>query len=554
MRAFSLAALCVCLASCDVGTVAGVIAFQRQRSRDSSSSAAEAAPPETQYRVWIATLTPAEAAAQQTALTTSGGKPDTAVWTQLGAGTATAEYAASPAGNHVLVEAGDAVAYHLDAIEALDADGVEREGGGGVFSAQVTDPTNAAGIPDGLAADFAPAPGTSGFAFVTFAGSFASVRVSIWSAAPGPGDVLWTATIVDPGDELAGGAALDPFGDLLIAVADAAGGARNVVLVHLTSAGGFVSATTLFTGLPAAGAPALAIDGQGARYVAATSDSGILLPNQDVTVRKYSAGLALEWQHVFDSTFDGDRIEAHGLAVDVDGNVVFAGGLGLMVSLPGSHHVVRKLAGSTGGVLWTQSNGTSDSAPTYWRAVATGAAGDVYVSGDLGSLATGSIETYARRLTGGGSTVWSSPIGDGETPSDVLNGVGVDAAGIVCAAGSFGRTGGRDIAVLRFTSGGSNSSTTTYAGSAGGDDEALGLAVEADGTAYIVGYSTVAGLGENLWIRKLSAGGLPLWTRSLGGPGPDRAVSVMISGSSIIVVGSVSQGGETDVHVRAYVR
>jgi hypothetical protein len=115
---------------------------------------------------------------------------------------------------------------------------------------------------------------------------------------------------------------------------------------------------------------------------------------------------------------------------------------------------------------------------------------------------------------------------------------------------------GRNGVLLRYASTGILSTLTTFGGAAGGDDEILDIAVDADGSIYAVGYETVAGQGENMWVRKYDANFNPVWTRTHdGGVGDDRAISVAIHGNQIAVAGyETVTGGQTKFVLRVYAK
>jgi len=89
----------------------------------------------------------------------------------------------------------------------------------------------------------------------------------------------------------------------------------------------------------------------------------------------------------------------------------------------------------------------------------------------------------------------------------------------------------------------------------------LDIAVDStNGAIYAVGYESVAGQGTNMWIRRYSSTGTVVWTRThhhagAGDAGADRAVSVSINGSHVVVVGDVTLAlGGKEIHVRKYVK
>jgi hypothetical protein len=95
---------------------------------------------------------------------------------------------------------------------------------------------------------------------------------------------------------------------------------------------------------------------------------------------------------------------------------------------------------------------------------------------------------------------------------------------------------------------------TTFNGAANGDDEILDIALDTDGSIYAVGYETVSGQGQNIWVRKYDTNLNPVWTRTHdGGVGNDRAISVAIHGDQVVVAGyETVSGGLTKFVLRVY--
>jgi hypothetical protein len=548
MRLFGLA-LIAALCGCDVAVGVGA-AVAASRDDGGSGSGAPPPPPDPSYRVWVATLADDPAGdAQLTALVASGGSPDTAVWTHVGTGLATKLFDPALSFNAVLVQATSAQAWAIDAVEVLDAaDAVVAAAGGTVWSSLVGTPANFTGAPDGLTAGTAATPSANAVIFTRYAAVIEKFRVYAASGAKASGDVEWVATWAQAGDQDAGGAAVDAAGLICATVSDGAG-PRDIRLVRFTAAGALFDVTDIVTGVTTmTGSHAIAIDGAGSVYVTTTPADGNIL------TREYDATLAAQWTVGFDSGVGVDRVEANSIAVDGNGDVLVAGGQATLAA--GIDHFLRKLNGTNGSTAWTQL-APVDAAGTGWSAVAVGAGNDIFSAGDLTSSASGSVEDFTRRTTTGNAVLWSEQVGDNVGPADRAHAVVVEPAGTILVGGSFGTAAtGKDRMMLRYTVAGGLSLVVTDAVAAAGDDEILDVAVDADGTIYATGYETVAGQGKNLWLRKYDAAGNPVWTRTYhGGAGDDRGVSVMISGSSVIVVGvETLSGGATEIHVRRYAK
>jgi hypothetical protein len=562
----ALLLLMLLLAGCDVGVGVG-IALLSSRSKSHSSVAASAVVPDTTFHVWLADIPDAPTATtQQAAIVSAGGNPDPAVWTELGTGTQTAVFDASTLSgsfNAILIQAGDAQAYHLDAIEILGAgDAVVETASSPTYSDQVTSPANVVGTSDGLTADTTATATSKAFLFTRYASALQNFRfrVNIWGASRGSGDVEWIATRVVAGNDTPGGAAVDAAsGTIYVTVSQPNGGNRDIRLWRFNGAtGAFIGSTDLVTNVPnAGGSHSVAVDSSGGVYVAMTGGTTSPTTNTNIVVRKYDSNLVAQWagDAVFDSAFNGDRVEANGIAIDAAGNPIVAGAQGTVTG--DLDHWVRKLNGATGATVWTQTLTPPDTKATYFYGVASDSSSNVYTVGNLFSLASSSIETFTRKWDPSGNLLWANQSGDNQSPDDRLQAVAVDGSGNVVCGGFFGTTSqGKNALLLKFDASGTPLLLSTHDGPASGDDEILGVAVEADGTAYAAGYETVTGQGQNMWIRKFDPAGAVLWTRTVdGGFGDDRAVSVMVVGASIVVVGSKTEsGGDIDVHLRRYTK
>src|SRR4030095_9199645 len=135
-----------------------------------------------------------------------------------------------------------------------------------------------------------------------------------------------------------------------------------------------------------------------------------------------------------------------------------------------------------------------------------------------------------------GDIQWFDIFGNSAPLEDVGRTIALDSVGNLLLAGSLGTAAeGRNSVLMRYGSDGFLSAATTYIGPANGDDEILDIAADTDGSIYAVGYETVSGQGENMWVRKYDANLNPVWTRTHhGGFGNDRAISVAIHGSNLV--------------------
>jgi hypothetical protein len=139
------------------------------------------------------------------------------------------------------------------------------------------------------------------------------------------------------------------------------------------------------------------------------------------------------------------------------------------------------------------------------------------------------------------------------------SGLGVGNAIIALVDGGFAAVGyadaghdtGTDVVLARFDTAGDSLWTRFY----GGDREDFGwdLVESPDGGLFIVGYTEAPTEGrEDVLVLRVDASGVPLWERTFGGPGRDRAWSATLAADGGIVIAAESerQGpGDRDAYV-----
>jgi hypothetical protein len=572
-RAATIIVLAAMLPGCDLAVGAGVAILSARSDDDDGGAGGPAADPN--YSVWVANLpTPGDATAQQAALLSSGGVPG-APWQFVAAAAATTLFdpaASAVSINAVLVTGSNTVTYGADAIEIFDASGVviATATAAEIYDGGVALPAELAGAPDGVTAAFT-ASNSRAFAIARFTVPIETLRVTINAGTLVSGDVEWvrTWTGVNGGDAEAGGADANAAGDLPITASDwnAAHTTREAKLLRYSAAGTLAPVVSLEAGITATtGSHDLAVHTDGTVAVAWTIVN-------DIHARKYNAALAATvWDQLL-STLGGNprRVEAHGVAVDgVSGNVFVAGAGNDLVG--GDNHRTWKLLSGTGmgdPPAWPLSPSPTDTAATWWHGVAVHAGtGDVFTTGNRTDGLLGAIEDYTQRSDATGTVVWvAQQVGgvpdiglavaiDSFTSPDPL----APAPPKVVIGGNHSAAGeGLNGMIIKFRSTGQPSVFgLTHNGTADGDDAVLDVAVDAvDGSIYAVGYEHVSATpaqGENFWVRKYDNNGNVTWTRTFHGTGEDRAVSVVISGSALYVVGEEQSGSFSILHVRKYAK
>lgn len=517
-----------------------------------SSSTPGPGPAQAVYKAWTAWIPDAAAAdAAKADLIASNGLPG-ALWTGIDGGLTTKVFdpVSPPAAiNAILIQVSAQENYSFDSVEILDAqDRVVEFASGTIWSNLVDLSTEVLGAPDGTGAQTQAAGDANAFIFTRYAGPIDQFRINARGDAQSPigGDVLAAGGFTSNFNEVPGGVAVDQNGIVYLTLTVD----KSIRLVQYGLDGAFVDDTTLEVGFSAvAGSHTVVVDKNGVIFTAATMGNG------EIEVRKHAADLNEVWSVPFLSGLGGDRVEPNGLAVDGDGNVVVAGGMNTATG--GINHWLAKVTGA-GLVMWDYRTTFDKSAATYWRAVAVEGSGvHVYATGDLTTEVSNLVQMQTARFDSTAAPQWDDQFGGEDSLADAGNAVALDPDGGLVVAGFTGNaTQGRNAILFRYGSTGIPLMYTTLNGVANGNDEILDIAVDEDGSIYAVGYETVTGQGENMWIRKYDANLAPIWTRTHhGGFGNDRAVSVAIHEDKLVVAGYETEaGGKTKLVLRVYAR
>ena len=562
MRRLLFALTLALLPGCDVATAALVLSA---KDKSSSDDGAPVIPPTLGFgspifQAWTAQIADAAAAtAAQTAIMDADGNPPLTTWTLIGNAAATAVFdpIASPASiNAILIQVSSDENYQLDGIEILDSSNIViAHATGTTWSNLVDFPDEFIGVPDGVSAVTTAVGATRAFIFSLYTGPIDRFRINLQRTTqpPAPGDVRAVATYTSGGNERPGGMAIDSAG--LIHLTLSVGDIGN--LVRYDMAGVFQDEVEITSDLATAGTHSVALNSVGDVFTSASIQGG------SVQVRKFDLDLAPTGVAGFSSGLGSDRVEHNSITVDSAGFPIVVGGMSSLLS--GRNHWRIKLPATVSGTpVWqdsTQLDGTN--ATTYWHAVTTDANNEVYTAGDLNSGLLGTIQVYTANFESNNNPQWDFEYIEGDNPADTGHAIALDAAGIVYVGGSVGTdTDARDGVLIRFTANGALTTDADFVGPAGGNDEILDIAVDpTDGSIYAVGYETVSGQGENMWIRKYVYNATfnefnSVWTRTHhGGFGNDRAISCAISGNNLVVAGfETNSTGQTKLVLRVYER
>jgi 3D (Asp-Asp-Asp) domain-containing protein len=268
----------------------------------------------------------------------------------------------------------------------------------------------------------------------------------------------------------------------------------------------------------------------------------------DVFVVKYDGRGMKLWTRQLGTAADD---LAFGIAVDVRGNVSVAGctsgGLDGNVNA-GSADIFLVRIDADGVKRWTRQLGSA--ADDVANGVAADRNGNVYLAGYTtggldGNVSAGLSDLVLVKYDANGAKTWSRQ--EGTAADDAANAVAVDGHGALYVAGD---TGG-DIVVMKFDPGGAVVWTNRFGFAA--DDRAFGIAVDATGNLFVTG-STLGGLDGNanadpsgatadIFLSRITSGGVRMWTRQTGTAGDDFAFGLSPAyDGSVYVAGDTTRG------------
>lgn len=248
----------------------------------------------------------------------------------------------------------------------------------------------------------------------------------------------------------------------------------------------------------------------------------------------------LVWQH-YGSAGLGLTDDVHGVAPMPDGDVI---AVGLTSDIDDLDDQWMRRISDQGGMLWTQVHDGPGGGNDQLRGVSVDSAGSIYVAGYQNVTGEGA-NLFVRKYDDTGDPQWTDTSDGGGATSDVVNAIVEDPDGNFVAAGYVTVTGeGRNVWVRKYSADGNVLWTRTWEGGAGLHDVAWAIAASGDGHYYVAGSTEVAGELDNTWLGKLDIDGNVLWTRSHNGEAGlgDRFRGVAADGSGVVVCGYEDHG------------
>ena len=302
----------------------------------------------------------------------------------------------------------------------------------------------------------------------------------------------------------------------------------------------------------------IALDGRGNAYVVGTVGGDLpgqsSLGSRDAFLRVYGPDGTVLTTLQF-GTSESDT--ATSVALDLNGNVYLAGAtagaLGSQGHFGGEDGFIRKLSPDL-METWTVQFGSGENEKV--ASLAVDGEGNVYVAGGTegalpGVSSSGGVDAFVGKHGPDGREVWMAQFGS--SAEDEAAGVAVDAEGNVYVAG---QTGGRlpdqdsrgrtDIFLRKYDSSGQEVWTVQFGTVE--DDWASEVVLDAEGNVYVVGVTGGELPGQessgddDAFIRKYDTEGRADWTAQLGSNKVDEIVGVALVQSRGIYVAGWTMG------------
>jgi uncharacterized delta-60 repeat protein len=294
--------------------------------------------------------------------------------------------------------------------------------------------------------------------------------------------------------------------------------------------------------------------------IAPTDDGGFVIAGSITdssgddlaTLRRYDAVEDFVWEISFDGG-DGGTNTAKDVTVDADG-YIYATGL-IQVADENSNIWVGKYD-ADGDEEWFETvNGSADLYDAG-LGIATDADGNVYVAGYISETGE-ETNAWVRKYDAAGTKVWTDIYNNDEANlEDEAHGIAVDADGNAYVTGYTGvALSNADVWTRKLDADGDEQWTVTEAGSADSTDRGKAVAIGPDGALYVVGWLVTTAGGYDMLISRIDAQtGDEIWTDLEDIDDTDLANDVALdSAGNIYVVGEADADGEgTNVWLRKY--
>ncbi len=317
------------------------------------------------------------------------------------------------------------------------------------------------------------------------------------------GNLLWSRDYTSSGErtDVASAVAVDGSGNVVVAGYEDLGAVpglqrSNWLIRKYDSTGNLLWSRTYTSPAPEYAidlAFGVAVDPSDNVVVVGREDQSDLGQSVDWLIRKYDSVGNLLWSKTYNKATVNGADVAYGVAVDGTGNVLVVG----FESGGGGAWLIRKYD-SNGNLLWSHNGPAVVDGVAY--AVAAGSSGNAVVVGHQNN------DWLVRKYDNLGNLLWSRTYNSPANNADIAYGVAIDSSEGVWVVGAENQSSslGGNWLIRKYDSAGNLLWSQTYNSPANNRDVARGAAVDASGSAVVVGWERRDDLlqAENWLIRK----------------------------------------------------
>tara|TARA_R110000803_G_scaffold22407_1_gene55803 strand:- start:335 stop:1633 length:1299 start_codon:yes stop_codon:yes gene_type:complete len=245
-------------------------------------------------------------------------------------------------------------------------------------------------------------------------------------------------------------------------------------------------------------------------------------------VAKYNSSGAIQWQKLLEAD------QGWGITVDASGNL-YCAGYTTLEGL-GSRELLIAKYDSSGAIQWRKLLGDTLSNRAY--AIAIDSASNLYVCGEHDSSTPTGDDALIAKYNSDGVIQWQRVLGG--TGGDTARAISIDSSGNAYVLGYTSSTGAgnNDFLLAKYNSAG----TIQWQRVLGGTEQDFGksVAIDSSDNVYVTGNSLSAGAGSyDFLIVKYNSAGTIQWQRTLGTTGSDAGNSIAIdSGDNLYIFGT----------------
>lgn len=201
------------------------------------------------------------------------------------------------------------------------------------------------------------------------------------------------------------------------------------------------------------------------------------------------------------------------------------------------------------GAIWSRAFGGPSS--EGGRAIAPTSDGGYVVAGYTTSYGAGQSDVYLLKLDEQGQALWAQTLGGPGWEYGYAVVEADDGGYVVTGYTTSSGAGSRDLYLVKTDAQGSEIWSRAFGGP--GVDVGYALVATSDGGCLVAGYTQSFGAGEtDVYLLKTDAQGNELWSRAIGGPGPDTGRGVIETGDGgYAIVGATGSygSGNRDVYL-----